>query len=171
MSTGINTRNVTGFFFFYSYGLEMEILPWFCWSKSTCLRPFVCCVLWIVCCCVISKRFIQSLQSWESRGGRTCPQGGLASFFSHHASSNENLLDAWLWQIQTTQAHAQGKYWTHFTDAWYWCTDILLDAWLAEFAHYTHTCLARRKQLVSRKHFHTVWSIKLQGFSYPFYNT
>ena len=28
------------------------------------------------------------------------------------------------------------------------------DAWLAEFAHYTHTCLARRKQLVSRKNLH-----------------
>ena len=75
----------------------------------------------------------------------------ICTIFSHHASSNKNLLDAWLWQIQTTQAHAQGKYWTHFTDAWYWCTENLWDAWLAEFAHYTHTCLARRKQLVSRK--------------------
>ena len=55
---------------------------------------------------------------------------------------------AWLWQIQTTQA--QGKLLMHGANAWYWC----MVGRVPEFVLYTHTCLARHKQLVSGKNLH-----------------
>ena len=45
---------------------------------------------------------------------------------------------------------AQNIYWMYGC-AFYWCTENLLDARLSEFAQYAHTCLTRRKQLVSKK--------------------
>ena len=69
---------------------------------------------------------------------------------------------AWLWQIQTTQA--QGKLLMHGANAWYWC----MVGRVPEFAHYTHTCLARRKQLVSGKnlHGHVSW-IRVHYWLHP----
>ena len=69
---------------------------------------------------------------------------------------------AWLLQIQTTQA--QGKVLMHGTYAWYW----RMVGRVPEFAHYTHTCLARRKQLVSGKklHGHVSW-IRVHYWLHP----
>ena len=72
---------------------------------------------------------------------------------------NENLLDG-----MDNGKFRQRKRWTHFTYAWYW----RMVGRVPEFVHYTHTCLARRKKLVSGKnlHGHVTW-IRVHYWLYP----
>ena len=92
-------------------------------------------------------------------GVKNSQKGRNVQIFSHHASSN------WTHGSDNPSArnHAR-KYWTILLTH----GQIYWTAWLAEFAYYTRTCLARRKQLVSRKnsHGHVTW-IRVHYWLHP----